>query len=55
MSNDFDVGPADRALVHVEHPLRGLVGQLQPALLVDDEHAFDHPRQDRLHARTIPR
>ena len=38
-----------------QHAPRGVVDVLEAALLVDDQHAFDHAREDRDHARAIAR
>ena len=40
-----------RELVEPQHPLRGVVDELQPALRIDDDDAFDHAGEDRLHPR----
>ena len=53
MADHFYILPADGRRVHAEHRLRRAVGQLQPAAPVDHEHAFDHPGQNRLHARAV--
>ncbi len=55
MSNDFHVGPSDGRRVHAQHPLRRAVGDLDASVDVQHEHAFDHPRQDRIEPRAIAR
>ena len=55
MPDRFDVGPADRDVVQLQHLPRGVVDQLQPPLRIDDDDAFDHAGEDRFHARAIAR
>jgi hypothetical protein len=47
--------PARARIGQSEHQARGVVHELQATLLVDDEHAFDHARENRLHSGTIAR
>ena len=35
------------------HAARRVVREAQPSFLIDDEDAFDHAREDRLHLRAI--
>ena len=51
----FDVVAPERQVVEPQHPSRGLVGQLQPSLRIDDDDAFDHAGEDGFHARAIAR
>ena len=44
-----------RVVVEPEHPARRVVDVLEPALLVDDEDALHHAREDGDHARAIAR
>ena len=53
LPDDFEIVPAFGAVLQPEHPPRGVVHELQPSLLVDDEHAFDHAAEDRFHAGAI--
>ena len=55
MADGLDVVPAERAVVEPQHLPRGLVGQLQPSLRIDDDDAFDHAGEDRLHPRAVAR
>ena len=55
VADRLDVGVIDRALFELEDAARGVVDQLQPALFVDHQHAFDHAREDRFHPRAIAR
>ena len=45
----------DRVVIELQHAPRRVVDVLQAALLVDDQHAFDHARENRDHARAIAR
>ena len=53
MADRLDVVAADRRGVELEHPARRVVGQLQAALRVDDDDAFDHAGEDRFHAGAV--
>ena len=55
MPDRLDVVTAERQLVEPQHAARGVVGELQPALRIDDDDAFDHAGEDRLHLRAIAR
>ena len=45
--------PAFRVALQLQHRARGVVDELHPAVVVHDQHAFDHAAQDRFHARAI--
>ncbi len=53
MSNRLDVVASDREIVEPEHPACRVVREPEPALLIDDDDAFDHAGEDRLHLRVI--
>ena len=55
MPDRLDVVVAQRQPVEPQHAVRGVVGQLQPALRIDHDHPFDHAGEDRLHLRAIAR
>ena len=55
MADGLDVGPPGGVVLEPQHAARGVVDVLQLAGLVDDQHAFDHAAEDRLHARAIAR
>ena len=55
MADRLDVVASERQLVELQHPLRGLVDELQPSLRIDDDDAFDHAGEDRFHARAVAR
>ena len=53
LAHDLRIVPPLDRIVDPEHPAGGFVGELQAAVRVDDEHPFDHARQDRRQARAI--
>ena len=53
LAHGLDVVAAEQVAFEIQHPPRGVVHQPQPPVAVDDEHAFDHARQDGRHARAI--
>ena len=55
MADRLDVGAADGVALDAQHPAGGVVDQLQASGLVDDQHAFDHAAENRLHARPVAR
>ncbi len=55
MADGLEVVASERQVVQPQHPPRGLVGQLQPAVRIDDDDAFDHAGEDGFHAGVIAR
>ena len=55
MPDRFDVRPANRQPSSFSIRCGRVVGQLQAALRIDDDDAFDHAGEDRLHAAAIAR
>ncbi len=53
MTDGFDVQMIDGLLFQLEDPARGVVHQLNAALVVDHQHALDHAGENRLHPRAI--
>ena len=53
LAHDLDVVPAFGVALQLQHRARRAVDELHPAVIVDDEHAFDHAGEDRFHARAI--
>ena len=50
---NFEVVATLRRVVHLEHPARGIVHQLQPSLRRDDHDAFTHAVEDGFHPRAV--
>ncbi len=55
MADRLDVRTSDRERVQLQHLARRLIRQLQPSVRIDDDDAFDHARENRLHPGTIAR
>ena len=55
MADGLEVVASQRQVVEPQHPPRGLVGQLQPAVWIDDDDAFDHAGEDGFHTSVIAR
>ena len=53
MADELDIAVPHRIAAHPQRPACRLVGELDDALLVHHQHAFDHPGQDGFHARAI--
>ena len=53
MPDGLDIVPPDGGIVQVQHAPRRVVGETQPALLIDDQHPFDHAGEDRFHLGAI--
>ena len=53
LAHDFRIETAFGGRVDAEHPPRRVVGQLQAAMLVHHQHAFDHAREDGGQPRAI--
>ena len=55
MTDRVGVATVDPRVGNAQHPLRRAVHEPEAAVLVEDQDAFDHPREDRLHARPVAR
>ena len=55
VADGFDVGPVDGVVIEPQHAPRGIVDVLHAPVVVDDQHAFDHAREDGDHAGAIAR
>ena len=53
MANRLDIVASDGKIIEAEHSPCGLIREAEPPLLVDDDDAFDHAGQDRLHLGVI--
>ena len=55
MPDGLDVRTAQRDIVKLQNALRSVVGKLHSPLRVNDDHSFEHPRENRLHPTAIAR
>ena len=55
LAQRLDVRAAQRIAVEAQHAAGGVVDELQVAVAVADEHAFDHAGQDGVHAGAVAR
>ena len=53
--DDLDVMAADRQVVEPQHLPGRVVGELEPALRIDDDDALDHPGQDGRRSSAVAR
>ena len=53
LAHDLEVMPAVGRILHAQHAPCGVVDELHPPLLVDDDDPLHHAAEDGLHARLV--
>ena len=53
LPHGLDIVAAEQVALEIQHPPSRVVREPQPSFAVDDEHPFDHARQNGFHSRAI--